>query len=61
MFFVSVGKPEYKFVVWREAVRGLSADYIQRMVVTAMRHLAVAHQDKAFDVVATVCDGASEQ
>lgn len=61
MFFVSVGKPEYKFVVWREAVKGLSTDYIQRMVVRVMRFLAAAHQDKAFDVIATVCDGASEQ
>lgn len=61
MFFVSLGKPEYKFVVWREAVRSLSTDYIQRMVVTAARYLAAAHKDKGFDVIATVCDGASEQ
>lgn len=61
MFFVSVGKPEYKFVVWREAVRSLSTDYIQRMLVMVMRFLMVAHPDKAFDVIATVCDGAAEQ
>ncbi|CAN0468049.1 unnamed protein product, partial [Ectocarpus sp. 12 AP-2014] len=60
MFFVSVGNPEYKFVVWREAVRSLSTDYIQRMVFTCMRYLAMAHRDKGFDVIATVCDGASE-
>ncbi|CAM9770889.1 unnamed protein product, partial [Hapterophycus canaliculatus] len=60
MYFVSLGNPEYKFVVWREAVRSLSTDYIQRMLTTAMRYLAIAHQDKGFDVIATVCDGASE-
>ncbi|CAM9931894.1 unnamed protein product, partial [Ectocarpus sp. 13 AM-2016] len=60
MFFVSIGKPEYKFVVWREAVRSLSTDYIQRMLIRVMRYLAMAHPDKAFDVVATICDGAPE-
>ncbi|CAM9700634.1 unnamed protein product, partial [Hapterophycus canaliculatus] len=60
MFFVSLGKPEYKFVVWREAIRSLSTVYIQRMVMTAARYLACAHEDKGFDVIATVCDGASE-
>lgn len=61
MFFVSLGNPEYKFVVWREAVRSLSTDYIQRMLTRTMRFLAMAHPDKGFDVIATVCDGASEQ
>ncbi|CAN0196102.1 unnamed protein product [Scytosiphon promiscuus] len=61
MYFVSLGNPEYKFVVWRQAVRALSTDYIQRMLVTTMRYLAIAHEDKGFDVIATVCDGASEQ
>ncbi|CAN0328809.1 unnamed protein product [Ectocarpus fasciculatus] len=61
MFFVSLGNPEYKFVVWREAVRSLSTDYIQRMLTRTMRYLATAHTDKGFDVIATVCDGASEQ
>lgn len=61
MFFVSLGNPEYKFAVWREAVRSLSTDYIQRMVFSTARALALAHPDKAFDVITTVCDGASEQ
>ncbi|CAN0396896.1 unnamed protein product [Pylaiella littoralis] len=30
------------------------------MLVMVMRFLMVAHPDKAFDVVATVCDGAAE-
>ncbi|CAN0308487.1 unnamed protein product, partial [Pylaiella littoralis] len=60
MFFVSLGNPEYKFAVWREAVRSLSTDYIQRMVFSTARALALAHPDKAFDVITTVCDGASE-
>lgn len=61
MFFVSLGKPDYKFVVWREAVRSLSTDYIQRMIYSTARALALAHPDKAFDVITTVSDGAAEQ
>lgn len=60
-YFVSAGNPKYKFVVWREGVRALNTDYIQRMLATVMRELAMAHQDKGFDVIATVCDGAAEQ
>ena len=61
VFWVSLGKPEYKFVVWREAVRSLSADYISTMLEEVMVDLATAHEDKGFDVVCTMCDGAAEQ
>lgn len=61
VFWVSLGKPDYKFVVWREAVRSLNPDYIMRMCDDIMTALAHAHVDKGFDVVATCCDGAAEQ
>lgn len=61
MFFISLAKPEYKFAVWRESVRSLNTDYIQRMVTTVAIELACAHPDKAFDVLCAVCDGANEQ
>lgn len=48
-------------MVWREAVRALNTDYIARMLATVVRDLASAHQDKGFDVMTTVCDGAAEQ
>ncbi|CAN0500690.1 unnamed protein product, partial [Ectocarpus sp. 12 AP-2014] len=60
VFFISLAKPEYKFAVWRESVRSLNTDYIQRMVMTVARELASAHCDKGFDVVFLVCDGAGE-
>lgn len=61
MFFISEAKPEYRFAVWRESVRTVNTDYIQRMVTTTARELASAHPDKGFDVICTVCDGANEQ
>eukprot|EP00752_Nemacystus_decipiens_P018315 g16431.t1 len=60
MFFTSLAKPEYKFAVWRESVRSINTDYIQRMVTTVAITLACAHPDKAFDVVCAVCHGANE-
>lgn len=61
MFWVSIGQPAYKFVVWREAVRSLNADYIVRMCDIVMKKLSHAHVNKGFDVVGTVCGGAAEQ
>ena len=61
VFFVSIGKPEYRFVVFREAVKALSADYIKTMLHDILYALGGAHQDKSFDVIATWCDGAAEQ
>lgn len=61
VFWVSIGDPEYKFVVYREAVRSLASYKINVMLNQIMVKLYGAHQDKHFDVVATVCDGAAEQ
>lgn len=59
--FVSIGKPDYRFVVFREAVVSLTHDYIATMVEAVLIALAGAHEDKTFDVIATCCDGGSEQ
>ena len=58
---MSIGKPEYRFVVFREAVKALSADYVKRMLYDILFALGGAHQDKGFDTIATCCDGAAEQ
>lgn len=61
VFFVSIGKPSYRFVVWREAVRSLSQAYMSTMLDRILKDLDMAHEYKGFDVIAIVCDGASEQ
>lgn len=61
MFWVSIGDPAYKFCVYREAVKGLTGPKISRMLDDVMLRLSNAHEDKSFDVIGTVCDGAAEQ
>ena len=61
MWWISIGKPKYKFCVYREAVRGLSGPKISRLLDEIMFRLYEAHPDKKFDVMGTVCDGAGEQ
>lgn len=61
VYFVSIGKPDYRFVVFREAVVSISNDYIATMLDEILLALFLAHEDKFFDVIATWCDGASEQ
>lgn len=61
VLFVSTGNPAYRFVVWREAVRSLAQNYVTTMLDEILFELAAAHQDKGFDVIATMCDGAAEQ
>lgn len=61
MFWVSIGNPKYKFCVYREAVKGLNEPKISRMLDEIMLKLYGAHEDKNFDVIGTVCDGAAEQ
>ena len=60
VLWVNIGKTDYKFVVWCDVVRSVSAD-IMRMCDEIMIELANAHGDKGFDVVVTCCDGAFGQ
>ncbi|CAN0183662.1 unnamed protein product [Ectocarpus sp. 4 AP-2014] len=55
------GNPKYKFCVYREAVKELTGSKPKRMLNEIMLKLYTAHEDKKFDVIATVCDGAAEQ
>lgn len=61
MFWVSIGHTKYKFCVYREAVKGLTGDKLRQMLDDVILRLYSAHEDKNFDVIGTVCDGAAEQ
>ncbi|CAB1115479.1 unnamed protein product [Ectocarpus sp. CCAP 1310/34] len=60
VFWVSIGNLKYKFCVYREAVKGLTGPKLKRMLNEVMLRLYTVHEDKQFDVICTVCDGAAE-